>query len=94
MESSLNCGPSNLVNWMAAINLLTVKDKIIVEGDHPKIHDFNMNDTDGKDHRDEFLSKPGHKFILVAYELEKTNEKVQHKINDFVALCRKQRFPL
>jgi uncharacterized membrane protein YphA (DoxX/SURF4 family) len=69
------------------------KDKVIVEGDHPKIHDFTMNDADGTDHKDEFLSKPGYKFLLVAYDLEKSNEKVQHKINDFVALSQKAKVP-
>ena len=69
------------------------KDKVIVEGDHPKIHDFNMYDVDGADHKDEFLSKPGHKFVLVAYDITKSDEKVQHKINDFVALSQKAKIP-
>ncbi len=69
------------------------KDKVIQEGDHPKIHDFNMYDADGKDYAQEYLSKPGYKFMLVAYDLNKSNEKAQHKINDFVALCQKAKIP-
>lgn len=69
------------------------KDKVMQEGDHPKIHDFNMYDDEGTDHAQEFLSSPGYKFMLVAYDLDKTNEKVQHKINDFVALAQKAKVP-
>lgn len=69
------------------------KDKVIQEGDHPKIHDFNMYDLDGNDYAQEFLSKPGHKFLLVAYDLSKSNVKAQHKINDFVALSQKAKIP-
>ena len=69
------------------------KDKIIQEGDHPKIHDFNMYDADGGDYTPEFLPLKGHKFILVAYDLHKSNVNVQHKINDFVSLCQKANIP-
>lgn len=69
------------------------KDKVIVEGDKPKIRDFAMKDMDDVDHTQEFLSMPGYKFLLVAYDINKSDKNVQHKINDFVALCEKENVP-
>lgn len=67
------------------------KDKVIVEGDKPKIRDFAMKDMDDIDHTQEFLSISGYKFLLVAYDINKSNNHVQHTINDFVALCEKEK---
>ncbi|HLG35602.1 MAG TPA: BT_3928 family protein [Bacteroidia bacterium] len=69
------------------------KDKVIQQGDVPHIHDFNMYDDDGADYKEEFLSFPGYKFMLVAYDINKSDENVQHKINDFAALCQKEKIP-
>jgi hypothetical protein len=52
-----------------------------------------MYDAEGIDYRDEFLALPGYKFLLVAYDITKSNEEVQHKINDFVALTEKEKIP-
>jgi uncharacterized membrane protein YphA (DoxX/SURF4 family) len=65
------------------------KDKVIVEGDHPAIHDFSIVSADGTSITDDVLSMD-HVFLLVSYEIEHANEGVQSKINDFVALSQKQ----
>jgi uncharacterized membrane protein YphA (DoxX/SURF4 family) len=62
------------------------------DGYEPPIHGFTISNEEG-DYTQEFLQKPGHKFILVAYDITKTNQDVQHKINDFVALCQKAKIP-
>ncbi|MFL5762980.1 MAG: BT_3928 family protein [Bacteroidia bacterium] len=49
---------------------------------------FSMENQKGEDYTDEFLQKEGYKFILVEYDLDKANRKVQGKINDFAALCK------
>lgn len=64
----------------------------IKDGYEPPIHGFTISNDNG-DFTQEFLKKPGHKFILVAYDIAKTNESAQHKINDFVALAQKAKVP-
>lgn len=67
------------------------KDKVVREGDHAPIHDFSIKDAEGSDYTEDFLNKPDYTFMLVAYDLGKTNTKVQSKINDFVALCQQKK---
>jgi uncharacterized membrane protein YphA (DoxX/SURF4 family)/peroxiredoxin len=64
------------------------KDKMIVEGDHAPIHDFTITSADGTDVTQDVLGMDN-VFLLVAYEIDKSNGKVQSKVNDFVALCQK-----
>ncbi len=63
------------------------KDKVIREGDKPKIHDFTVTGLDGSDLTDDVLSMKT-LFVLVSYDINKADTKVQSKINDFVALCQ------
>ena len=63
------------------------KDKVIREGDRAAIHDFTMKEENGQDFAQVFLALDDYVFMLVAYDLHKTNIKAQSKINDFVALC-------
>lgn len=65
------------------------KDKVIVEGDKPKIHDFTINSVDGSDVTEDVLKQPN-VFLLVAYDINKSDDDVQSKVNDFVALCQKE----
>lgn len=62
------------------------KDKKIREGDQPHIHDFSINDASGGNHIDEVLDAE-FAFMLVAYDLSKTNEKVQKDVNTFAEAC-------
>ena len=64
------------------------KDKVIVEGDKPKIHDFTINSVDGSDITEDVLKQPS-VFLLVAYDIKHSDEGVQSQVNDFVALCQK-----
>jgi hypothetical protein len=64
------------------------KDKVIREGDKPHIHDFSIASADGTDITNDVLSQKN-VFLLVAYQINKSDEDVQGKINDFVALCQK-----
>jgi len=65
------------------------KDKLIREGDHPAIHDFSIVSTDGTDITDDVLNLD-QVFLLVAYDIRKSNEKIQSKINDFVSLAQQK----
>lgn len=66
------------------------KDKVIREGDKAPIHDFTIKDADDNDLTMDFMSRPDYVFMLVAYDLSKSNTKVQSRINDFVALCQQK----
>jgi uncharacterized membrane protein YphA (DoxX/SURF4 family) len=50
---------------------------------------FSIASTNGEDHTDEFLTQPGCSFILVEYDLDRSNRAVQGRINDLAELCKK-----
>lgn len=56
--------------------------RLVQEGYVPPIHDFVMETEYGEDVKDFFLYDEGYTFILVAYNLEKTNKEHFAKIND------------
>lgn len=56
------------------------KDKIIVQGYLPPIHDFKL-ELDGQDQTDMILSKEK-AMLIVAYDLEKANVEALQKLND------------
>lgn len=64
------------------------KDKVIREGDKPPIHDFTINTVDGTEITKDVLSMKN-VFLLVAYELNHSDNDVQNRVNDFVALCQR-----
>ena len=65
------------------------KDKIIREGDHPPIHDFTIVSADGTEITEDILNTDP-VFLLVAYDIKYTNDKVQNKVNDFVNLAQQK----
>ncbi len=65
-------------------------DKVIREGDKPAIHDFAIRDAEDNNLTNDYLTRPDYVFMLVAYDLETTDLKVQSKINDFVGLCQQK----
>ena len=68
--------------WVYDTNRVENLDKDITP-----IIGFAMHNEYGEDYSDEFLQKPGYKFLLVEWDLTKTNKGVQGKINDFAAVC-------
>jgi uncharacterized membrane protein YphA (DoxX/SURF4 family) len=65
------------------------KDKVIREGDHALIHDFTITSADGTDVTDDVLTMDK-VFLLIAWDINESNDKVQSKVNDFAALCQKE----
>lgn len=57
--------------------------KLVQKGDDAPIHDFNLISPDGNDYTEDILNEPVI-FLLVAYDISKSNEKVQPEINQFV----------
>ena len=58
------------------------KNKLIKKGAEPKIKDFRLSDSTGKDATVQFLDQSGYKLLVVQHRLDKTNLKAQQKLND------------
>ncbi len=58
-----------------------MKSVLVQEGYEPPIHDFRIETPDGEDIIDFFIYDENYVFILVAYDLHKSNLKAQDKIN-------------
>lgn len=61
------------------------------EVDPAKITDFNINDLDGNVVTDSILGNPGYYFLLVCYDLNKTEQdkELMARINDFYVISEK-----
>ena len=77
------------LNWQWA----DTKTKLVQEGvDEPKIVDFKLTDPESsEDITDSILKNKDYYFLLVCYDLSSTNRKVQGRVNDFQALCEKDK---
>ncbi len=65
------------------------KNKLIVKGFEPKIHDFKITDFDGNDYTADFLNDPDYIFLWISYDISQTNKKAHLKFNTFAADCFK-----
>jgi len=65
------------------------KTKLIQKGDEPAVTDFTMMADDGNDYAQDYLNEPGYLFVLVAYDIHKTNKANFNKINTFVEQSNK-----
>ena len=65
------------------------KNVLIKQGYRAPIHDFNITDVDGGNHNEEILSNPDYNFMVVMYDIKKTNKKVQPKVNELAEKCQK-----
>jgi hypothetical protein len=70
----------DLMSLPAGAEFVDRKDKIIVQGYLPPIHDFKL-ELDGEDKTDMVLSKEK-ALLIVAYDLEKANAAGLQKINE------------
>lgn len=57
------------------------RQNLIKKGYEPPIHDFVITSAERGDITEELLNDPGYVFLVVAYELEKTNRKAFETIN-------------
>lgn len=63
------------------------KNRLVQKGDHAPIHDFNIIDADGNDITEDILNDPQPIFLVVCYNLDKTNKKAFEKVNLFTEAC-------
>ncbi len=61
--------------------------KLIKAGDKPTITDFTIMADDGNDYAQDYFNEPTYIFMLVAYDITKTNTAPFKKINTFVDDC-------
>jgi uncharacterized membrane protein YphA (DoxX/SURF4 family) len=74
---------------MANIEFVEQKKKITQPYKEAPIHDFVIMDMDGNILTDKIVANPCYQFILVAYDLNKTQKKAYALINRFVEGCDK-----
>ncbi len=60
------------------------KTVLIKQGYHPAITDFTIIADDGNDYAQDYMNEEGYLFMLVAYDINKTNQSAFKKINTFV----------
>lgn len=88
--------PINDFSWMteefiANNEFVNQRKQINKEAVEAPIHDFTLDNPEtGEAYAETFIFKPGYKFMLVAYDLKKTNTAVMPKVNEFVAACQKE----
>jgi uncharacterized membrane protein YphA (DoxX/SURF4 family) len=72
--------------WVATENVL-VKDAV----NPPKITDFTVNNLDGVNISDSILNNPDYSFLLICYDLKKTEDdaSLHAKLNDLYTLASK-----
>jgi len=75
-------------NWDTEWEMVSNRTEPIDKKIKPIEH-FEMQDANGEDHRDDLITSPGCSFILVEYDLDKSDRAVQGKVNDFAELCKK-----
>ena len=70
--------------WQDTLNWAyeNMESKLVKEGYKPPIHDFTITTEEGDNVIDFFLFDENYVFMLISYDLEKSNRKAQNKIND------------
>jgi uncharacterized membrane protein YphA (DoxX/SURF4 family) len=75
--------------WLANWQFVDQRKEIIKPFIQAPIHDFTINDEFGDDYTFDYINKPGYQFILVAYDLNKTNKKAFSKAELIYNGCQK-----
>ena len=75
-------------NWDSLYDYVSPRTEILKKGVDPKIKDFSISDINGSDYTQDIIENPNYNFLLICYDLDKTNKDVFGKINDFAALCK------
>jgi hypothetical protein len=63
------------------------KQNLIKKGYEPPIHDFTITTSEGFDITDQIIEDPGYSFLLIAYDLTKTNIRAFMEIDKLAGSC-------
>jgi uncharacterized membrane protein YphA (DoxX/SURF4 family) len=77
-------------NWDQKYDYVDNRTEVTKKGKAAKIMDFRISSYDGSDYTQDILNIPQPNFLLVCYDLEKTDLDVFGKINDFATLCERE----
>lgn len=59
------------------------KNILVTKGYEPPIHDFKISTFDGFEYTEDMINNPEYSFLLVAYDIKKTDLDVQKEVNEF-----------
>lgn len=81
--------------WQDTVNyeFHDMESNLIQEGYEPPIHDFRIETPEGDDILDFFIYDENYVFMLIAYDLNKSNTKAQEKINTLANWALEQGMP-
>ena len=75
-------------NWDQIYDFVSTRTEVTKKGIDPKVKDFIISNLDGADYTQDIIENPNYNFLLICYDLEKTDKGVFDKVNDFAALCK------
>jgi uncharacterized membrane protein YphA (DoxX/SURF4 family) len=79
--------------WDKKYDYVSSRTEVTKKGIEAKIKDFSITDLNGSDYTQDIIEYPGYTFLLVCYDLDKTNKDVFGKVNDFAMLCKQDSIP-
>jgi uncharacterized membrane protein YphA (DoxX/SURF4 family) len=74
--------------WDTTYDYVDSRTEVTKKGVEPKIKDFSISNLDGTDYTQDIIENPEYNFLLICYDLDKTDADAFGKINDFEALCK------
>jgi len=75
--------------WLANWQFVDQRKEVIKPFIQAPIHDFNIIDEYGDDYTSDFINKSGYHFLLIAYDLQKSDKKSFLKANAIYDGCVK-----
>jgi len=75
-------------NWDQLYDYVDSRTEVTKKGVEAKIKDFTITGMDGGDYTQDIIENPNYNFLLICYDLDKTDTDVFGKINDFAALAK------
>ena len=76
------------VNWDQVYDFVSSRQEVTKKGLDPKIKDFSITNLDGADYTQDIIENQNYNFLLICYDLDKTDKGAFGKINDFASLCK------
>ncbi|MES2140855.1 MAG: BT_3928 family protein [Bacteroidota bacterium] len=80
-------------NWDQNYDYISSRTEVTKKGIDPKIKDFTISNLEGSDYTQDIIENPNYNFLLICYDLDKTETDVFGKVNDFAALCKQDSVP-
>jgi uncharacterized membrane protein YphA (DoxX/SURF4 family) len=75
-------------NWDQVYDYVSTRTEVTKKGIDPAVKDFIISNLEGSDYTQDIIENPDYNFLLICYDLDKTEKGVFGKVNDFAALCK------